>query len=91
LDPVSSTGRMCIDGVSLHTVDRSILRQRIIAVPQDLVFFPDGTSVRTNLDPFGAATDAECQAALEEVNLWSLVSDRGGLESGMTTDSLSQG
>lgn len=82
---------MSIDGVSLHKIDRSTLRQRIIAVPQDPVFFPDGTSIQANLDPFDAATDGECQAALEVVGLWAFVCDRGGLASGITADSLSQG
>ncbi|KAI0845220.1 P-loop containing nucleoside triphosphate hydrolase protein [Daldinia vernicosa] len=53
LNPISScTERIIIDDIALHKIDRATLRQRIIAVPQDLVFLPDGTSFQTNLDPF---------------------------------------
>lgn len=82
---------MFIDGYPLHAVDRATLRRRIIAVPQDAVFLPDGTSFKTNLDPFGVATDEEYQAVLESVRLWGLVCDHGGLEAGMSADMLSQG
>ncbi|KAF5863601.1 hypothetical protein ETB97_009695 [Aspergillus alliaceus] len=54
-----------IDDVSLRTIDRGTLRRRIIAVPEDATFFPDGTSFRTNLDPFAEIADAEYQAVLE--------------------------
>ncbi|ROV97453.1 hypothetical protein VMCG_06839 [Cytospora schulzeri] len=92
LDPVTPcTGDLIIDGVSLRTIDRSTPRQRIIAVPQDPTFFPDGTSLRSNLDPFTAATDKECKAVLEAVGLWPLVSDRGELTAGLTADTLSHG
>ncbi|KAH8887591.1 P-loop containing nucleoside triphosphate hydrolase protein [Thozetella sp. PMI_491] len=84
-------GNMLIDGIPLNTVDRATLRRRIIAVPQDAVFLPDGTSFKTNLDPFNVSTPEECQIVLEAVDLWSFVSQRGGLDEGMTADSLSQG
>lgn len=92
LDPLPScTGSMFIDGLSLHSMDRATLRRRVIAVPQDPVFLPDGTSFKTNLDPFDVATDGECQGVLETVRLWAMVCDRGGLEAGMNADTLSQG
>ncbi|KJR86312.1 ABC transporter [Sporothrix schenckii 1099-18] len=80
-----------IDGLPLHTIDRPTLRERVIAVPQDAVFLPDGTSFRQNLDPFGAADASMCQAALETVELWPFVQERGGLEAGLAADTLSQG
>ncbi|CAK7275083.1 hypothetical protein SEPCBS119000_006500 [Sporothrix epigloea] len=80
-----------IDDLPLHKIDRPTLRERIIAVPQDANFLPDGTSFRENLDPFGTADAAKCQAALEAVQLWSFVLERGGLETGLTADTLSQG
>lgn len=83
--------RIFIDDLPLHTIDRPTLRERIIAVPQDANFLPDGTSFRENLDPFGAADIAMCQAALETVQLWPFVVERGGLEAGLTPDTLSQG
>lgn len=82
---------MSIDGISLSTIDRTTLRRRIIAVPQDAVFLPDGTSFRENLDPFKVSTDADCLAVLQAVELWPFVSDKGGLDAGMISDSLSQG
>lgn len=75
----------------MHTVDRPTLRERIIAVPQDAVFLPDGASFRQNLDPFDAADATMCQAALETVELWPFVQERGGLEAGLSADTLSQG
>ncbi|KAF3807197.1 ABC transporter FUM19 [Colletotrichum gloeosporioides] len=92
LDPLPSCfGDIFIDGLSLYTIDRATLRQRVIAVPQDPVFFPDGVSFRINLDPFAIATDEECQAVLETVRLWGLVSEQGGLGASMNADALSIG
>ncbi|KAK0652546.1 P-loop containing nucleoside triphosphate hydrolase protein [Cercophora newfieldiana] len=92
LDPVDSSAHgITIDEIPLHKIDRSILRQRIIAVPQDAVFLPDGTSFHTNLDPLAVSTEPECRDVLETVGLWAFVAERGGLEAGMTADSLSQG
>ena len=36
---------MTIDDIPLHKLDRQTLRERIIAVPQDAVFLPDGRQV----------------------------------------------
>lgn len=92
LDPIAScTDRITIDDVPLQKVDRATLRQRIIAVPQDPVFLPDGTSFRANLDPFGVSTEDECRAVLEVVKLWDFVDNRGGLNAGMSGDILSGG
>lgn len=60
-------------------------------MPQDPTFLPDGTTFRNNIDPFTAATDGECQAVLEVVGLWAMVSERGGLAAGLTVDTLSHG
>lgn len=75
----------------LHNIDRQALRQRIIAVPQEPVFLPDGTSFQANLDPFTASTEAECRVVLETVGLWPFVVDRGGLAAGLSSDTLSAG
>lgn len=92
LDPCASSAQgITIDDLPLDKIDRATLRQRIIAVPQDAVFLPDGTSFKTNLDPYRISTAAECQAVLETVGLWAFVDERGGLEAGMTADTLSQG
>ncbi|KAF5510100.1 ABC transporter FUM19 [Colletotrichum siamense] len=92
LDPLPFCNtNISIDGHPLHTIDRATLRERLVALPQDAVFLPDGTSFKMNLDPFSIATNEECQSVLELVRLWALVDDRGGLEAGMNADMLSQG
>jgi ABC-type multidrug transport system fused ATPase/permease subunit len=92
LDPLSSTAaNVTIDGTPLHRINRSALRQRIIAVPQEAVFLPDGTSFQTNLDPSGVSTPAECDAVLAAVGLSAFVAERGGLGEGMSATTLSAG
>lgn len=87
----AKSASMTIDGLPLDTVSRTHLRGRVIALPQEPVFLPSGTPVRTNLDPHDSATEAECRAALEAVSLWSFVVSRGGLDAPLVPDTLSQG
>ncbi|RYP20476.1 hypothetical protein DL765_002775 [Monosporascus sp. GIB2] len=92
LDPLPSCAHnITIDDTHLHKIDRATLRQRIIAVPQEPVFLPEGTSFQSNLDPFGISSEEECRAVLEAVNLWPFVDQHGGLSAGMSSDTLSQG
>ncbi|KAI2463185.1 ABC transporter type 1, transmembrane domain-containing protein [Annulohypoxylon bovei var. microspora] len=92
LDPIAScTEKIIIDDIPLHKIDRATLRQRIIAVPQEPVFLPDGTSFQANLDPFGASTGDDCRAVLETVRLWDFIDGRGGLAAGVSADTLSGG
>lgn len=92
LEPVPATAQnVQIDKIPLHQIDRHVLRQRIIAVPQDPVFLPDGTAFKENLDPLGISSDLECRSVLETVGLWHFVEGRGGLSAGMTAETLSQG
>lgn len=92
LDPLPSTAQnITIDSTPLHKIDRQTLRQRIIAIPQDPIFLPDGTSFQANLDPFTASTYAECRAVLETVGIWPVIADRGGLAAGLAFDTLSAG
>ena len=91
LDPMPSSDlNFTIDDLSMLTVDRSTLRSRIIAVPQDCVFLPDGSSIKSNLDPFDAATDDECLSALTTVRLAHLT-EEAGLQGPMSGDHLSAG
>ncbi|KAF2421108.1 ABC transporter [Tothia fuscella] len=92
LDPLShcSDGIM-IDGQFLNKVDRASLRQRVIAIPQDSVFLPEGSTFMANLDLFNLATEGECRQVLEIVTLRPLVDERGGLAEGLISDTLSQG
>ncbi|KAM5346374.1 hypothetical protein ACJ41O_009379 [Fusarium nematophilum] len=92
LDPLPwCSQNMEIDGIASHRIDRVTLRRRIIAIPQDAVFLPDGSPVKANIDPLDAATDEECLAVLDAVRLSGFVDDRGGLGAGMSADDLSAG
>lgn len=92
LDPIpSNSHNIIIDNIHLHSIDRAILRQRIIAVPQDVVFLPASSTFRENLDPFGLCTETECRSVLDSVGLWRLVEDNGGLGAASKSDALSLG
>lgn len=92
LDPFPHAGlKLEIDGLSLTEVNRGALRDRIIAVPQEPVFLPNGTSFSLNLDPDQVATDEECRGALQTVELWEFVSGRGGLQTSLSPDIFSLG
>lgn len=93
LDPLPGTAEtaVIINDLPLHRLNRSALRQHIIAVPQEAVFLPDGSTFQMNLDPSGVSTDEECQAVLSAVGMWDLVQERGGLNVGMTAGTLSAG
>ncbi|GKT51184.1 ABC transporter fum19 [Colletotrichum spaethianum] len=92
LDPVSTCSQnIQMDGLPFHRIDRSTLRRRIIAVPQDAVFLPDGSTIKSNLDPFEVASDADCLSVLRTVQLTGFVEEHGGLHEGMSADSLSAG
>ncbi|KAJ5628297.1 hypothetical protein N7490_010525 [Penicillium lividum] len=92
LDPTTATAEnIVIDDLPLHRLNRSELRQRIIALPQEAVFLPDGSTVQNNLDVADEATPEECRAVLESVGLWGYVEKRGGLAEGMNASSFSAG
>ncbi|KAI5924949.1 ATPase-like protein [Camillea tinctor] len=92
LDPLASCSHsILIDDTPLHKIDRTTLRQRIIAVPQEPVFLPDGTSYMVNLDPYFTSREDECRSVLETVGLWHFVESKGGLKAGLISDNLSQG
>jgi ABC-type multidrug transport system fused ATPase/permease subunit len=92
LDPTSATAnKAVIDNTLLCRINRLALRQRIIAVPQEAVFLPDGSTYMINLDPSNASTVAECEEVLRAVGLWSFVEERGGLHAGMDASTLSAG
>lgn len=92
LDPFPGcAGNISIDDTSLALVDRTTLRERILTIPQEVVFLPDGTSFQKNLDPFGVSSEEDCRAVLNSVGLWSLVEEHKGLVGGMAVDMLSQG
>ncbi|KAJ5656628.1 hypothetical protein N7507_008578 [Penicillium longicatenatum] len=94
LDPLPNTtgdAPVLIDNIPLSRINRSALRQRLIAVPQEAVFLPDGSTFQANLDPSNISTPAECQSILSAVGLWSFVQEHGGLDAPMTAGTLSAG
>lgn len=92
LDPLPSCAdSILIDGTPISQVDRTTIRERILTIPQEVVFLPESTSFRMNLDPIGASSEEDCWAVLDSVGLGDLVVERGGLAAGMTVDILSQG
>jgi len=84
------SGTIFIDGVDIRTVPRDILRERFATVAQDPFIIAD--SVRMNIDPFGKTTgDSEIITTLPKVHLWSLIESRGGVDTHMKDQLLSQG
>ncbi len=84
-----TAGTITIDNLDLSTIPREIIRSRITAIPQD-PFILAG-SVRLNADPTSRSSDPEIINALTKVNLWPLLSSRGGLDADMSANPLSQG
>ncbi|KAI9695824.1 MAG: hypothetical protein M1820_008379 [Bogoriella megaspora] len=92
VNPLQETAaNATIDDTPLHRINRLALRQRIIAVPQEAVFLPDGCTFQLNVDPSGVSNAAECEEVLAAVGLWSFVLERGGLNAGMSAGTLSAG
>ncbi|KAG0652310.1 abc multidrug transporter B [Hyphodiscus hymeniophilus] len=83
------SGSISIDGIDLRTVPREVLRSRITAIPQDPFVLSD--TVRVNADTSGEASDDIIISALKKVQLWNIVSARGGLDAQMKSQPLSQG
>ncbi|KAM7201434.1 P-loop containing nucleoside triphosphate hydrolase protein [Naviculisporaceae sp. PSN 640] len=95
LDPLpSDAAKILIDDTPLSQIDGSTLRRGIIAVPQDPVFLPAGTTVKQNLDPFDEASEEECMAVLNMMGLArvaQIISGPLGLANEMRAESLSAG
>ena len=83
------TGSIVIDGVDISTVPRREVRSRIIGLPQD-VFLLEG-SVRLNADPYKRVTDKAIIGALQDVQLWGAIKDKGGLDADVEGLNLSHG
>ncbi|KAL6714215.1 hypothetical protein ACLMJK_008710 [Lecanora helva] len=82
-------GSISIDGVDLATISHEDVRSRVIGLPQD-VFMLRGT-VRLNVDPYKKSTDKAIIGALEDVRLWNIVREKGGLDADIDEVSLSHG
>lgn len=64
-------GRILIDGIDTSDINLESLRSKISIIPQDPVLF--SATIRYNLDPFDAYSDAEIWKALEVVELKSAI------------------
>lgn len=65
------SGRIMLDGVDMATVPGPAIRERLVCLTQDPFLFPG--SVRSNLDPLGACSDAIIASALRRVGLWDVL------------------
>ncbi|KAF4455698.1 hypothetical protein F53441_2030 [Fusarium austroafricanum] len=84
-----NNGSILIDGLNTSHVPAKTLRERLITIPQD-AFILNGT-VRLNLDPQSIFTDEQLQDNLRRVELWDLISSKGGLDATMQDGLLSHG
>lgn len=84
-----SGGTITIDGIDISTIPREEIRSKLIGVPQD-AFLLDGT-VRMNADPTQVLPDDAIVAALQSVQLWGVVSEKGGLDTPVEKLFLSHG
>lgn len=91
LDPLPNFEHLEIDGIPLLNIDRRVLRQRLIVVPQECALLPGQSSIKLNLDPLESATDQECLSVLEAVQLADFVENSGGLHVEISPDNLSAG
>ncbi|KAK2011704.1 hypothetical protein LZ32DRAFT_678947 [Colletotrichum eremochloae] len=87
------SGSVTVDGINTSQVSTSVLRSRIISVPQDPALFP-GT-LRSNLAPgsqLGEIVDTnKLIDSLKLVGLWDDISLHGGLDVDVDDLQLSQG
>ncbi|KAH7236581.1 P-loop containing nucleoside triphosphate hydrolase protein [Fusarium tricinctum] len=72
-------GRILVDGLDISTIPREEIRTKLVGVPQD-AFLIEGCSVRLNTDPAEGLTDAAIEDALKAVELWDIVTKKGGLD-----------
>ncbi|KAE9374390.1 putative multidrug resistance protein [Stipitochalara longipes BDJ] len=76
------SGFIKIDGLDISTLPREKIRESLIAIPQDTFVLND--SIRLNLNPSITVSDEEIIAALEKVQLWTVIKSRGTGGSGDT-------
>jgi ABC-type multidrug transport system fused ATPase/permease subunit len=84
-----NSGTIKVDSLDLSTISKEAVRSRITTVPQEAVFI-EGT-LRLNIDPHDAQTDEAVIAALEKVQLWNLISEKGGLDARSGNVNMSHG
>ncbi|KAL2208337.1 P-loop containing nucleoside triphosphate hydrolase protein [Sarocladium strictum] len=92
LNPVASSSTVIeLDHVPIHTISRTMLRQRLITIPQDPVFLPGEATIHDNLDYLGESTLEDCMSVVEATQLSDFVREAGGLDGAMCPEKLSSG
>jgi ABC-type multidrug transport system fused ATPase/permease subunit len=69
----NTTGTISIDGVSTSNLPLSLLRRRLITIPQDYVHIPG--PLRLGVDHWGLSSDAQIDQALRTVHLDHLLAN----------------
>jgi ATP-binding cassette subfamily C (CFTR/MRP) protein 1 len=82
-------GEIRIAGKRIDTIPLHILRKHIICVPQDPLIF--SAPLRFTLDPLNSVEDDTLIELLRQVELWTTLEQRGGLDGQMKPDGLSAG
>lgn len=82
-------GDILLDDSTIRSMPRSTLRRRLNVMPQNPLIL-SGT-MRFCLDPWSENSDERIQWALEEVGMWEVITERGGLDVNTDDCPLSRG
>ncbi|KAE9980556.1 hypothetical protein EG327_006523 [Venturia inaequalis] len=84
-------GSILIDSIDISTIPSQTLRNHINVIPQSPFLLPGSVRLNLLVNAISNPPDNSLILALQKVNLWSLISARGGLDAETTTLSLSHG
>ncbi|KAE9962043.1 hypothetical protein BLS_000905, partial [Venturia inaequalis] len=84
-------GSILIDSIDISTIPSQTLRNHINVIPQSPFLLPGSVRLNLQVNAISNPPDNSLILALQKVNLWSLISARGGLDAETTTLSLSHG
>ena len=82
-------GSILVDGVDISTIPRQEVRSKLIAIPQE-PYLLTGT-VRYNVDPLHSISNEAIISALDKVQLWKMLKEKGGLDAQVDGELLSHG
>lgn len=88
LVPVTN-GCILVNDYDVSGIASNVVRSLYNVIPQTSVLFP-GT-IRANFDPFSTHSDTDLASTLQRLDLWDIISLRGGLDADMDSTPLSQG
>lgn len=88
----SSAYELTVDGISISSVRREALRERLVTIPQEPVFLPSGGTVAQNLDPAEKATEQDLDDLQQTLSgLRNIIDGMGGLRAEFCESNLSHG